>query len=85
MADFNFTQHATAEPSGANVHIDPEANYGYWEYRDGTEGGGLWFAPTPGGRVELIDYDGAFELPSGTVAAIRSMGYEVDGSFEPWP
>lgn len=82
MSDYTYTQHATAEPSGATVHIDPDANYGCWEYRDGTEGGGLWFEPTPGGAAELIDYDGAYELPKGVPAAIRELGYVVDADFE---
>ena len=43
---YNFT--VTLRPDGdapdaGTVLIDPAAHYGYWEHRDGSEGGGLWF------------------------------------------
>jgi hypothetical protein len=48
MSDYNFT--LTLKPYGdapdlGVVKIDPQALYGYWERRNGMEGGGLWFAP----------------------------------------
>jgi hypothetical protein len=63
------------------VGIDTAARYGYWEYRDGSEGGGLWFEPA-GRTLELIDYDGAFELPRAVVAALRAAGYILDETFD---
>lgn len=51
MNKYNFT--ITLRPWGDNpetgiVEIDPAALYGYWEHRDGSEGGGLWFEPECG-------------------------------------
>ena len=83
---YHFTQ--TLEPYGpapeaGRVHIDPAARYGYWEHRDGTEGGGLWFAPSETSRaLELIDFDGWYMLPRKVVAALRAAGYELDETFD---
>lgn len=87
---YNFT--ITLRPYGDDpnvgiVQIDPAARYGYWEHRDGTEGGGLWFEPqcaqpTPGGTLELADYDGAFALPRKVIAALRAAGFTVTEDFE---
>ena len=80
------------------IGIDTAALYGYWERKDGSEGGGLWFLPvcdTPsasaGGLIagkpvenaslELIDFDGAFELPKSVVVALQSAGIVLDESF----
>ena len=74
------------DPNKGQVSIDPVARYGYWERKDGSEGGGLWFEPcaTGGpGRLELIDYDGAFSLPRAVYAALRDAGYVMDESFNP--
>jgi hypothetical protein len=65
------------------VRVDTDAQYGYWEYRDGTEGGGLWFAKCDGATaLELVDYDGAFELPRAVVRALRAAGYVLDETFD---
>ncbi len=55
------------------VFIDTVAQYGYWERRDGSEGGGLWFEDK-----EMVDYDGAYELPIKVEQALREAGYSVD-------
>ena len=34
--------------------------------------GGLWFE-----GMELVDYDGCFELPEEVAAAIKELGYKV--------
>ena len=40
--NFNLKLHPWGEsPERGNVEIDEGAMYGAWEYRDGTEGGGL--------------------------------------------
>jgi hypothetical protein len=64
---YNFTLRAS------RTFIDREAQYGYWERKDGSEGGGLWFADNA-----LIDYDGAFSLPAAIIAEIRSLGLNAD-------
>jgi hypothetical protein len=84
MNEYNFTQ--TLHPYGNNpeagiVQIDPAAQYGYWERKDGSEGGGLWFAQDTQGELELIDYDGAAELPRAVVQALRAAGFMLDDSF----
>ncbi|OBQ43513.1 MAG: hypothetical protein AN484_11885 [Aphanizomenon flos-aquae WA102] len=69
------------------VGIDPAALYGYWERKDGSEGGGLWFDHLPPGTagysagLDLIDYDGDFELPRSVVAALRAAGVYLDDTY----
>ena len=86
MSDsYNFTMilHPWGTEHG-KVGIDPAALYGYWERKDGSEGGGLWFDRLPAGTagypsgLDLIDYDGAFELPRSVVAALRVAGIYLD-------
>lgn len=45
----------------------------YWQRQDGTEGGELWIE---GGKV--IDFDGAFDLPSYVKEELARIGLEVD-------
>jgi hypothetical protein len=73
MTNYNFT--IILRPWGENpergtVGIDPAALYGYWEHKDGSEGGGLWFERTKAGELELVDYDGDYTLPRSVVAAL---------------
>jgi hypothetical protein len=58
---------------GKLVFIDPAAEYGYWERKDGSEGGGLWFE----GKT-LVDYDGAFDLPRAVYDELRELGFKVE-------
>lgn len=81
-----YTYTVTLRPYGDDINagivrIDPVARYGYWEHRDGTEGGGLWFQPT-GDTLELTDYDGDFELPRRVIKALRDAGYILDHYFD---
>lgn len=62
-----------ASPELGEVGIDPVAGYGYWERKDGSEGGGLWFE-----GKELIDYDGHYCLPAKVEQALRVAGYNLD-------
>lgn len=75
-------------PGHGEVGIDSDALYGYWERKDGSEGGGLWFSrELIGGRLdqkgplELMDFDGAFELPKSVMSALQSAGIVLDESF----
>lgn len=86
---YNFTQ--TLHPYGDSpdagiVKLDPAARYGYWEYRNGSEGGGLWFQPanpdTAAGPLELVDYDGAYYLPAPVIVALREAGIVMDDDFD---
>ena len=89
--DYNFT--ITLNPYGAGwgvVKIDPAALYGYWERKDGSEGGGLWFTRPDGEAstdLELCDYDGTSDyLPARVVLALRaasSINIVVDADFNP--
>lgn len=74
--------HELKTERGGKVQIDRAARYGYWEHPDGTEGGGLWFDAAEGDALELIDFDGAYELPPSVVACLRANGYEVDETFD---
>ena len=80
MKPYNFTQ-VLRSPKGHMILIDPEQLYGYFEHPDGAEGGGLWFAPGSE-TVELIDYDGTYELHPSIVATLRGAGYFLDKSFD---
>ncbi len=58
------------------VQLSPATNYGYWEFKDGSEGGGLWFE-----NNELVDFDGHYLLPAKVVTALRDHGCIVDDTF----
>ena len=82
-----YTLDIVLHPWGVNpergvVKIDTASLYGYFEHRDGTEGGGLWFERLDSGALELLDYDGVFELPRPVVAALRAAGYVLDETFD---
>ena len=71
------------DPDLGVVGVDPAAKYGYWEHKNGVEGGGLWFVET-GGQLALTDYDGTSEyLPAKVVRALRGAGMLVDVEFNP--
>ena len=80
QAPYKFTLKLYPYGTGPNncgeIGIDPAACYGYWERRDGSEGGGLWFEQTENGLI-LVDYDGAFDLPSSVVNAMRQANIDV--------
>ena len=82
--DFDITLHPWGtNPERGVVGIDTSAQYGYWEHKDGSEGGGLWFVECDDkGTLELSDYDGAFELPRSVVAALRGAGVVLDEVFD---
>lgn len=83
MPAYNFDVRITTNPAtGATTAIDTECRYGYWERRDGSEGGGLWFVGHESGKLELIDYDGATELPQSVVKALRDHGFILDSTFD---
>jgi hypothetical protein len=70
-------------PERGTVGIDPAALYGYWEHKDGSEGGGLWFERTETGDLELVDYDGDYVLPRLVIAALcAAEGVNIPADFE---
>ena len=78
--EHNYT--ITLHPYGNNpiagiVKISPESSYGYWEFKDGSEGGGLWFD-----NNELVDFDGHYLLPKSIVNALREYGFSLDDTFD---
>ena len=84
MTDYNFTikLHPWADvPNSGIVEIDPVALYGYFERKDGSEGGGLWFE-NDGNRLVLVDYDGVATLPKAIIECLRNNGGTVDADFE---
>lgn len=80
--NFNLTLRPYGDrPDAGIVKIDTDARYGYWEYRNGSEGGGLWFQPVnsdAAGPLELVDYDGAYDLPPAVVRALREAGIVME-------
>lgn len=83
---FDTILHPWGADHGA-VGIDTDALYGYWERKDGSEGGGLWFDRLPAGTVgfaaglDLIDFDGAFDLPKAVKTALVAAGVYLDKTF----
>ena len=63
--------------SSGIVEISPSTQYGYWEFSDGSEGGGLWFE----GKT-LVDFDGHYVLPAYVVKVLRENGYILDETFD---
>lgn len=66
---------------GTDVRVDTTACYGYFERKDGSEGGGLWFERN-NGRLHLTDYDGMSILPKRVIKALRSLKIVVSRDFE---
>jgi hypothetical protein len=66
---------------GGIIGIDVFACHGYWEREDGSEGGELLFDALPDGRLELMDYDGAFELPRPVLRTLKAHGVVVGEEF----
>jgi hypothetical protein len=88
MEDHNYTiklfPYGTQAGRGI-VEVSPSTLFGYWEIKDGTEGGGLWFdrVETRGSvTLELIDFDGNYQLPGKVVEALRDAGFIVSEDFD---
>lgn len=87
MSKYNFTitLHPYGDKPGAGlVEIDPAELFGYFEHRDGSEGGGLWFELDFENQKDLIltDYDGCYCLPRQVISALRAHGITVGPEFE---
>ena len=82
VSEYHYTQSARQPGSKWKVYIDPVSLYGFFEHDDEGEGGGLWFEKhQDDGKLELVDYDGAFELPMSVIKSIKSLGHLVDEVF----
>lgn len=83
MSDYNFS--VVIQTLDYEIKIDPSASYGYFEHQLGGEGG-LWFQMTENEegfrQMELIDYDGVYQLPTQVAYALRKAGYLVDETFD---
>ena len=67
------------------VEVSPSTLVGYWEHKDGTEGGELTFerVETRGSvTLELTDFDGDYELPGKVIEALRDAGFIVSDDFD---
>ena len=78
---YNFTQAFTTVHY--DIKIDPSECYGYFEHHTlgDLQGGGMWFHKDEAGRMELVDFDGTYELPSEVFHALRRMGCVVSDIF----
>jgi hypothetical protein len=83
---YNFDLTLTHE-RGAKIQIDTKALYGYFEFEDGTEGGGLWFGPFNAceRKLELQDYDGVFELGNTFLNMLHTAGFSIEDAFYVYP
>ena len=78
---YNFNKKATV--GKWLVEVDTEAKYGYFENQNSGGGGGLWFELQDDTKeLELVDYDGVFELPKDVAKALRDMEINVEGDSE---
>ena len=50
----------------------PTSQHGWFEHKRTGAGGGLWFE-----GIELIDYDGVFELPKAVADMLIGAGYDL--------
>lgn len=75
---YNF--HLSKVTGLAETAVDTGALYGFWERRDGSEGGGLWFS-REGDTIALVDFDGAYELPRRVIRDLRDLGITVSEVF----
>lgn len=71
----------THDLTGPRFGIDTAAMHGYWERKDGSEGGELLFERLASGALDLVDYDGAYALPLAIVGALRAAGVVVSDDF----
>lgn len=76
MTDYNMT---LIIGKGA-IGISSSNLVGYWEHRDGSEGGELIFARLPDNNLELVDCDGL--PPSYVFTALRNAEFIVPASFD---
>lgn len=52
---------------------------GYWEYKDGSEGGDLeLWANKKDNILEVNDFDGAYDLPSYVKEELKSLGVTIE-------
>lgn len=77
---FDIKLYPWGEGAG-QVGISTEQLRGFFEHKDGSEGGGLWFEQA-GTTLELVDYDGVYALPRAVLDALRGAGIIADESFE---
>lgn len=82
MSGYNFNKKATV--GNWVVEVDTEAKYGCFENQKTGNGGGLWFQKQDDtGELELIDYDGVYELPTCVAKALREqMDINLSEDFE---
>lgn len=81
--DFKVILHPWGNnPERGTVGVDEDALYGYWEHKDGSEGGGLWFSHSEDGPLDLVDFDGDYGMPRAVIDALRLAGFRVDEIFE---
>lgn len=89
--DMNFN--VSIKTANFTVKVDTAACRGYFEHdRQGMDyGGGLWFEGSSqnasgdaGRKLELVDYDGVFQLPTEVFEALRNHGgFIVGDEFGP--
>ena len=70
----------------SQIGIDTSKLYGYWERADGSEGGGLWFEASTKTKtsLNLIDSDGAYELPRAVVELLHINGFISTSTLDEW-
>jgi hypothetical protein len=70
------------------VEVDTKENYGYFErwrsfekHDEWISEGGLWFERVDG-KLNLMDYDGVYELAPAVIKILRGFGITVEEIFE---
>ena len=70
------------ETQGWTIHIFDDHFRGYFENDETGVGGELLFERR-GDVIELIDYDGVFELPRPVFKALGEQGIHMEPEFDP--
>lgn len=73
---------AVLERNGWSVGTHNETLSGWFERNSDGTGGGLWYERNADDRLELIDYDGTYSLPTAVLCLLRDIGVQCDSSFE---
>jgi hypothetical protein len=86
--DLRYDHFNPASGVHTEMCIDTIQNYGWFErYRMGKKEdhymseGGLWFVQHKYSGIELLDYDGVYELPKDLAFMLKFAGVYVDPIF----
>ena len=75
--ELNPPRHKKYEVGNTGVTVEVVELEGWWEHSDGGDGGDL-VVSLEHGRMEVVDFDGDYDLPRLLKADLRVHGIECD-------